>query len=166
MSTDQKPASTDLTPVPTPPLAPSAKSTDNASKPAGSNAKLKKVRKLTKEQIVEEANKMVAAAEANAFPDKMISAVAWANKMNLSLGMVDKAYIRSKLALEGYDLDDDVNVKATDKRPYVGARGMILLPKSLIAAFNATMPADKQFTIGQPVDPTFEDGKLVLTPGI
>ncbi|KHK01333.1 hypothetical protein [Desulfovibrio sp. TomC] len=163
MSTDQKPASTDQTPVPTPPPARSAKSTNKTSKLDASTKKAKKIRKLSKEQIAEEADKLVAAANADAFPDKMISASAWANKMNLSLAMVDKVFISSKLARGGYDLDDDVNVKATDNRPYIDTRGMLMIAKSIFTAHNAGAAADKQFAPGQQFDVTLEDDRIILT---
>ena len=166
MSTDQKPASTDQTPVPTPPLAPSAKSTNKASKPDASTKKAKKIRKLTDAQIAEAACKLVDIANTGAFLNKTISVAGLANQLNISQSMVERVFIRSLLQKKDYELDYGSTNSAAGKRPYVDARGMIMLPKSLIAAFNATAPADKQFTIGQPVDATFEDGKLVLTPGI
>lgn len=163
MSTDQKPVSTDQTPVPTPPLAPSAKSTNKASKPGASTKKAKKIRKLSKEQIAEEADKLAAAAKANAFPDKMISASAWANKMNLSLAMVDKVFIGSKLAREGFDLDDAVNVKATNNLPYIDTRGMLMIAKRIFTAHNAGATADKHFAPGQQFNVTLEDDRIILT---
>ncbi|MEL7641047.1 MAG: hypothetical protein AAGU21_15525 [Solidesulfovibrio sp.] len=144
---------------PTPPLARTAKAKSTAEK-------VSKLRKLTDEQIAEEASLMADAAQSGSFPNKKISVAAWGNQRNLSQYMVERAFIRSLLQKQDYELDYGVANSAAGKRPYVDPRGMLMLPKSLIAAFNETAPADKQLTIGQPVDATFEDGKLILTPGI
>ena len=143
----------------TPPLARTANATSTTEK-------VSKLRKLTDAQIAEEASLMDDAAKAGSFPNKKISVTAWGNQRNLSQYMVERAFIRSLLQKQDYELDYGVANSAAGKRPYVDPRGMLMLPKSLIAAFNETAPADKQLTIGQPVDATFEDGKLILTPGI
>jgi hypothetical protein len=142
---------------PTPPLA-------RPTKAKGTTEKVSKLRKLTDEQIPEYARKLIALANSGAFPRKTISLVGLANRLNISQPVAERVYIRSSLQKQDYELVYDANSVA-GKRPYVDARGMLMLPKSLIAAFNKTAPADKQLTIGQPVDATFEDGKLILTPG-
>jgi len=142
--------------ISTPPLARTATAKSTTKK-------VSKLRKLTDEQIAEEANLMADAAQAGSFPNKKISVAAWGNRQNLSQYMVERAFIRSLLQKQDYELDYGVANSATGTYAYRDKRGMVTLPSSAIEAHNATVPADQQFPKGQHFDLTFEDDRIILT---
>ncbi|BAH74380.1 hypothetical protein [Solidesulfovibrio magneticus] len=124
-----------------------------------------KLRKLTDEQIAEEASLMANAAQSGSFPNKKISLTAWGNQRNLSQYMVMTVFIASSLQKQDYELVNDADNDTDDKRPYINPRGTIL-SNYWIKKFNESVPADQRLTLGQRLDTTIKDGSFVLTPAI
>jgi len=157
----QTPVSAPSDNTPTPPLARPAKAKSASNKSNKAAEKATKLRKLTDEQIADYARALVAAAEAGAFPGKMIPVATWAEEMQISAYWMERIFRCSRLQKDDYDLDFD---KGTDdKRPYRDDRGMIMIAASAIKAHNATVPADQQFPKGQRFDLTFENDRIILT---
>ncbi|WP_162179662.1 hypothetical protein [Solidesulfovibrio alcoholivorans] len=157
----QTPVSAPSDNTPTPPLAHPAKAKSTTAKSSKSTEKAAKLRKLTDAQIADYARALVTAAEAGAFPGKMIPVATWAEEMQISAYWMERIFRCSRLQKDDYDLDLD---KGTDdKRPYRDERGMIMIANSAINAHNDGAPADQQFAIGQRFDVTFEPDRIILT---
>ena len=142
----------------TPPLARSAKAKSTTEK-------VSKLRKLTDEQTPEYSRKLIALANSGAFPNKTISLVGLANRLNISQPVAERVYILSALQKQDYELIYDAGQGSDDKRPYVNPRGTIL-SNYWIEKFNETVPADQRLPVGQRLDVVIENGSFILTPGI
>jgi hypothetical protein len=139
----------------TPPLARPAKAKSTAEK-------VSKLRKLSDPQVTAFAEKLIEAAAAGSFADMTIPVPAWSAKLNLSVYMLERAFIRSKLSREGYDLEYDTRQKAQDTRPRVSPRLMITIGKCWIEKYNETAPSGKQYLANQRFDVTIEEDQIIL----
>ena len=122
----------------------------------------KKRRSLTDAEVAECADQLIAAAESGSFPSKLIPAAQWADKLCVTLAVLDRVFIRSKLAKQDYDLDYGTN-NTRAKTCYINNRTMLMIGKSFFESFNTDLPDNEKFHPFQKYTVAHEGSKIILT---
>lgn len=160
---DLTPTTATTTTAPQHPLATTNQGKSGAKKKPATTGKLKKTRKLSDEQLAECVSRLISTANVENYPDKMLSVSSLTKALNVSVHILERVFIRSKLGRDGYDLDYDVMVKTNDNTCFIDKRSMLMIAKRIFEGFNKDLPDDEKFEPGQEFTVAHDGDNIILT---